>query len=117
MDIYKEIKKLREQNVFITFIPEYYDDGVNYNFQIRFFEDKFTTMSYGDNHEYGEVEDVIVASIKFANFMLSKPEYLKYYFFRFDDSKSREENTKEYLYSNKIKEEIHSFIYTKLIKK
>ncbi|MCK9447257.1 hypothetical protein M0Q50_10440 [bacterium] len=113
MDIYNEIKKLREKNVFINFEHEYYADGTNCNFQIRFFEEKYTTGSYGDNHEFGESEDVFIRAIETANFMLSDPKYLKYYFFEFDKNLPHEENTNEYIKSIGIREQIRKYIYRK----
>ena len=106
MNIYEEIKKLKEKNVYIDFNHEYYPDGANCLFSINFLNTKFETGKdsdktgwYGDNHEFGDTEDVMIKAIDVANFLISDEKYLKYYFMAV---------TAE---SIPIKEEIRKFIY------
>jgi hypothetical protein len=80
INIYEEIKKLKEKNVYIFFDHDFYKGGSNCNFSIAFRDIEKQTGWFGDNHEFGDVEDVMVAAIKLANFLLSEPEYIKAFF-------------------------------------
>jgi len=67
---------LEERGVFIHYVPEYYEDGVNLNFSIAFTSgaSRIGTAWYNDNHEFGNVKETMEASVKLALWYLEKPE-------------------------------------------
>ena len=84
MDIYKEIQELERKGVFIDFISEYYGNGTNCNFSITFIDPKTNklinkTGLYGDNHEFGDTADVLVAAIKLAKWLSVDNRVTKYF--------------------------------------
>lgn len=84
MNIYKEIRALEKKGVFIYYRPEYYGDGANYNFSIEFTKKGnmiHKTGLYGDNHEFGDASDVMVASIKIAKWFLKNGNLKKYLYY------------------------------------
>lgn len=92
MDFNLETYKLLEENgVYIHYSPEHYNDGSNLNFSIEFKNQKTQTGWYNDNHEFGDVYETILASMKIAMWYLedstrvslinsgyNNPEYIKY---------------------------------------
>ena len=93
MDIYKEIVSLEKKGIFICFVYDHYPTGTNCNFSIEFTDrlpaDKSTkfvkgrkeykTGLYGDNTEFGDTADTMVAAIKIAKW-LSKKDNVERYF-------------------------------------
>lgn len=110
MDFLKEIEKLRKKNVHINFTHDIYDNGNNCNFSIIFSDIDKQTGTFGDNHEFGETEDVMKKAVDTANYFLSHPEYLDYYFFKYKKGDSEEEHKKKLLKHMEVREKIHKFI-------
>jgi hypothetical protein len=112
MDIYKEIKELRKKhNAHIIFSHDIYEPGNNCLFSIIFNNDRnYQTGTYGDNHEFGETEDVMVAAVHIANFMLSDPKYLEAYFSSMNETATREGHALWCKYHD-IKKEIDEYIF------
>lgn len=84
-------KQLEENGVYIHYIAEHYKDGSNLNFSIEFKNQKTQTGWYNDNHEFGDVYETIVSSMKIAMWYLedltrvslinsgyNNPDYIKY---------------------------------------
>jgi hypothetical protein len=67
MNMFDIIKDLEEEGIFIDFHHEYYEDGSNCIFQIHFRNYDYTTYLFGDNHEFGDTAETMVAAIKLAN--------------------------------------------------
>jgi hypothetical protein len=84
-------KLLEENGVYIHYIAEHYNDGSNLNFSIEFKNQKTQTGWYNDNHEFGDVYETIISSMKIAMWYLedltrvslinsgyNNPDYIKY---------------------------------------
>ena len=84
-------KLLEENGVYINYLPEHYNDGVNLNFSIEFRKQKTQTGWYNDNHEFGDVYNTMCKSLELAKWYLDdpkridlinsgyyNPEYIKY---------------------------------------
>lgn len=67
---------LEQNGVFIHYSYDHYKDGTNCNFSIEFTNQNTQTGWYGDNHEFGEVKDVMLFSIKLAFWYLDNPKYI-----------------------------------------
>ena len=85
MNIYNEIQKLEKRGVFICYCYDHYTTGTNCNFSIEFAYrlpanksihhserkgKQYKTGLYGDNNEFGNTADTMVASIKIAKWLL-----------------------------------------------
>ena len=73
---------LEEKGVFIHYIPEHYKDGTNVNFSIEFILDReklkrIQTGWYNDNHEFGNVYQTMIASVKLAFWYLEDPKRIQ----------------------------------------
>lgn len=77
MTYLEQIADLESKGVFIDFINETYMDGTNCNWQIRFTQEKHTTMSFGDNHEFGSVAQSMQTAVDYAYFLLANPDILE----------------------------------------
>jgi hypothetical protein len=69
-------KKLEDNNIFIYYNYEHYQNGTNCLFQIEFKDKNFKTMTYGDNHEFGNVSETMLFSIDLAFWYLENIDYI-----------------------------------------
>jgi len=72
----EELDYLEENNVFIHYSYDHYNNGTNCNFSIEFRNKNVSTGWYGDNHEYGNVRQVMIFSIKLAIWYLDNPKFI-----------------------------------------
>ena len=70
-------KTLEDNGVYIHYVPEHYNDGSNLNFSIEFTKYKTQTGWYNDDHEFGDVYDTTVKSIKLALWYLRDPKRIE----------------------------------------
>ena len=70
-------KTLEDNGVYIHYVPEHYSDGSNLNFSIEFTKQKTQTGWYNDDHEFGDVYDTKVRSIKLAQWYLEDPKRIE----------------------------------------
>jgi hypothetical protein len=70
-------KTLEDNGVYIHYIPEHYMDGSNLNFSIEFTKYNTQTGWYNDDHEFGNVYDTKVKSIKLALWYLEDPKRIE----------------------------------------
>jgi hypothetical protein len=70
-------KILEDNGVYIHYVPEHYTDGSNLNFSIEFTKYKTQTGWYNDDHEFGNVYDTKVKSIKLAQWYLEDPKRIE----------------------------------------
>jgi hypothetical protein len=70
-------KTLEDNGVYIHYTPEHYNDGSNLNFSIEFTKYKTQTGWYNDDHEFGDVQDTKVKSIKLALWYLEDPKRIE----------------------------------------
>ena len=70
-------KTLEDNGVYIHYVPEHYTDGSNLNFSIEFTKYKTQTGWYNDDHEFGNVYDTKVKSIKLALWYLEDPKRIE----------------------------------------
>jgi len=70
-------KSLEENGVYIHYVHEHYTDGTNLNFSIEFKNHNTQTGWYNDNHEFGDVHETMVASIKLAQWYLENPRRIE----------------------------------------
>ena len=70
-------KTLEDNGVYIHYVPEHYKDGSNLNFSIEFTKYKTQTGWYNDDHEFGDVYDTTVKSIKLALWYLRDPKRIE----------------------------------------
>ena len=70
-------KTLEDNGVYIHYVPEHYSDGSNLNFSIEFTKQKTQTGWYNDDHEFGDVYDTKVKSIKLALWYLEDPKRIE----------------------------------------
>jgi len=70
-------KTLEDNGVYIHYVPEHYNDGSNLNFSIEFTKYKTQTGWYNDDHEFGDVQDTKVKSIKLALWYLEDPKRIE----------------------------------------
>jgi hypothetical protein len=70
-------KTLEDNGVYIHYTPEHYKDGTNLNFSIEFTKYKTQTGWYNDDHEFGDVYDTKVKSIKLALWYLEDPKRIE----------------------------------------
>jgi len=70
-------KTLEDNGVYIHYVPEHYSDGSNLNFSIEFTKQKTQTGWYNDDHEFGDVYDTKVSSIKLAQWYLEDPKRIE----------------------------------------
>jgi hypothetical protein len=110
MNFLEEIKKLRKKNVHICFSHDLYEDGTNCNFSIIFGDIDHQTGWFGDDHEFGETEDVMLKAIETANYFLSNPDFIKWYFFSAKETVT-EEGLNKWKKSQEVREKIHKFIF------
>ena len=68
-----EYEILEENGVFIYYSYDHYQDGTNCNFSIEFRDYKQQTGWYGDNHEFGNVKEIMIFSRKLALWYLENP--------------------------------------------
>ena len=107
MDYLEEIKKLEKEKIFIHYDYDYYKDGVNCNFSIQFKyieKDNNQTGWYGDNHEFGDIADVMKKSVDVANFMKSLD--LELYFRNLTDKT-------DYFKQQELRKEVDNFVFNK----
>jgi hypothetical protein len=64
---------LEQNGVFIHYSYDHYVDGTNCNFSIEFTNQRQQTCWYGDNHEYGNVNEVMNFARKLAVWYLDNP--------------------------------------------
>ena len=74
IDIYK---KLEDNNIFIYYRYEHYQNGTNCLFQIEFKDKDYITMTYGDNGEFGNVGETMLFSIDLAFWYMEHIEVSK----------------------------------------
>ena len=72
-----EYKKLEDLGVYFHYSPEHYSNGSNLNFSIEFKNYDTQTGWYNDNHEFGNVYDTKVKSIKLAQWYLEDPKRIE----------------------------------------
>lgn len=70
-------KTLEDNGVYIHYVPEHYSDGSNLNFSIEFTKYNTQTGWYNDDHEFGDVYDTKVKSIKLALWYLEDPKRIE----------------------------------------
>jgi len=70
-------KTLEDNGVYIHYVPEHYTDGSNLNFSIEFTKQKTQTGWYNDDHEFGDVYDTTVKSLKLAQWYLEDPKRIE----------------------------------------
>jgi len=70
-------KTLEDNGVYIHYAPEHYTDGSNLSFSIEFTKYKTQTGWYNDDHEFGNVYDTKVKSIKLAQWYLEDPKRIE----------------------------------------
>jgi hypothetical protein len=70
-------KTLEDNGVYIHYAPEHYKDGSNLSFSIEFTKQKTQTGWYNDDHEFGDVYDTKVKSIKLALWYLEDPKRIE----------------------------------------
>ena len=70
-------KTLEANGVYIHYTPEHYNDGSNLNFSIEFTKYKTQTGWYNDDHEFGNVYDTKIKSIKLAQWYLEDPKRIE----------------------------------------
>ena len=75
--ILKSLKTLEANGVYIHYAPEHYTDGSNLNFSIEFTKYKTQTGWYNDDHEFGDVYDTTVKSLKLAQWYLEDPKRIE----------------------------------------
>jgi hypothetical protein len=68
-----EYEILEENGVFIYYSYDHYQDETNCNFSIEFRDYKQQTGWYGDNHEFGNVKEIMIFSRKLALWYLDNP--------------------------------------------
>lgn len=69
---------LESKDVYIHYRLDHYSDVSNLNFSIEFREFPGTqTCWYNDNHEFGNIEESMVASIKLAYWYLENPHRIE----------------------------------------
>ncbi len=113
MNFLEEIKKLKEQNVFIEFSNEHYPNGSNCNFSIRVIEDaktKYGTGWHGDNHEYGDVEEVMEAAVKMAKWFVEDKDRM-YDYFTWAKETVTKEGKARWDTHNKTSQALHDYMY------
>jgi hypothetical protein len=66
----KTYQELEKKGVYIHYIPEHYDDGSNLSFSIEFRHHNKQTGWFNDNHEFGDVYNTMIKSIKLAKWYL-----------------------------------------------
>lgn len=82
MNFLEEITNLGKQGIYINYSNEYYKNGSNCNFNIEFIENgqmQYATAWFGDNHEFGDVNQAMEASIKMAKWFLIDNNKEKYF--------------------------------------
>ena len=75
--VLKSLKTLEDNGVYIHYVPEHYNNGSNLNFSIEFTKQKTQTGWYNDDHEFGDVYDTKVRSIKLAQWYLEDPKRIE----------------------------------------
>ncbi len=75
--ILKSLKTLEDNGVYIHYSPEHYTDGSNLNFSIEFTKQNTQTGWYNDDHEFGDVYDTTVKSLKLAQWYLEDPKRIE----------------------------------------
>jgi hypothetical protein len=75
--VLKSLKTLEDNGVYIHYVPEHYNNGSNLNFSIEFTKQKTQTGWYNDDHEFGDVYDTTVKSIKLALWYLRDPKRIE----------------------------------------
>ena len=75
--VLSSLKTLEDNGVYIHYVPEHYTDGSNLNFSIEFTKQKTQTGWYNDDHEFGDVYDTKVKSIKLAQWYLEDPKRIE----------------------------------------
>ena len=70
-------KTLEDNGVYIHYAPEHYMDGSNLSFSIEFTKQKTQTGWYNDDHEFGDVYDTTVKSLKLAQWYLEDPKRIE----------------------------------------
>jgi hypothetical protein len=70
-------KTLEDNGVYIHYAPEHYTDGSNLSFSIEFTKQKTQTGWYNDDHEFGDVYDTTVKSLKLAQWYLEDPKRIE----------------------------------------
>jgi hypothetical protein len=75
--VLSSLKTLEDNGVYIHYVPEHYNNGSNLNFSIEFTKYKTQTGWYNDDHEFGDVYDTKVKSIKLAQWYLEDPKRIE----------------------------------------
>jgi len=75
--VLSSLKTLEDNGVYIHYIPEHYMDGSNLNFSIEFTKYNTQTGWYNDDHEFGDVYDTTVKSLKLAQWYLEDPKRIE----------------------------------------
>jgi hypothetical protein len=75
--VLSSLKTLEDNGVYIHYVPEHYNNGSNLNFSIEFTKYKTQTGWYNDDHEFGDVYDTKVRSIKLAQWYLEDPKRIE----------------------------------------
>jgi hypothetical protein len=75
--VLKSLKTLEDNGVYIHYVPEHYNNGSNLNFSIEFTKQKTQTGWYNDDHEFGDVYDTTVKSLKLAQWYLEDPKRIE----------------------------------------
>ena len=75
--VLKSLKTLEDNGVYIHYVPEHYNNGSNLNFSIEFTKYKTQTGWYNDDHEFGDVYDTTVKSLKLAQWYLEDPKRIE----------------------------------------
>ena len=109
----KTIQFLEDKGVTISYVHDRYKTGINCNFQIRFANGK-GTYQYGDNHEFGNIAQTMVASVKLATKMVTDEEFMYWYFAEYSDVSKHEEISCNDFYLKKRKklEPINDYIFS-----
>jgi len=75
--VLSSLKTLEDNGVYIHYVPEHYKDGSNLNFSIEFTKYNTQTGWYNDDHEFGDVYDTTVKSLKLAQWYLEDPKRIE----------------------------------------
>jgi hypothetical protein len=75
--VLSSLKTLEDNGVYIHYVPEHYNNGSNLNFSIEFTKYKTQTGWYNDDHEFGDVYDTTVKSLKLAQWYLEDPKRIE----------------------------------------
>lgn len=111
MDLFKGIRELENNNVFIYFSYDHYKNGTNCSFSIEFRDIGEQTGWFGDNHEFGDVADVFKTAVEFAKYLSNDQDLLTAYFSTVPETISSE-GQREWEIRQSARKRIDEFLYS-----